>query len=232
MRIRSFGIKEFIIIALFFLPAAASGSPPLKYFRDGWTMQIDAAALESDMERLTDKVNKLKEYYQKSQESPAADDYKKLFFEAFPDSFSDFTLIYGYYKVIDGDYNTKANGPLYEISYDHLVEFFNRFECIDEAEYYTKLINVSIGGRWEADAVGAFHHGLQRRVIKRPKLTFDLLKPMTDDQIESFFFFLFHSIHPVWEEVPDELKGMYEYDKRVFSLMEKGLKNALKNSGH
>jgi len=166
------------------------------------------------------KAKMLEEYYQKSFEKPNATEYRKLFFVAFPNSFADLESIYGYGQ------------PLHERHYDHIMKLFNNLKCIDEREYYTKIINISIGGHWNADAVGIFQDGVQARVLEKPKLAFEILSKRSDEEIKSFFFFFFHGIHPPYRKIPHELGGMLQYYPRVYSLMEEGFKEALSKSDH
>ena len=95
-----------------------------------------------------------------------------------------------------------------------------------------KIINISIGGHWDADAINYFQHGLRNKVFENPRLTFDLLKVKSDKDVQSFWFFFYSSIHPVYNKIPDELTSLKTYDNKIYGLMQKGLDDALKHGGH
>ncbi len=159
-------------------------------------------------------ARKLKEYYPKSINNSDSLKYQRLFFDSFPNNFSDFKAIYDHPWSLD-------TGQIF---------FFFELENVPERELYQKIINISIGGRWNADAVNFFQSGLRDKVFANPKLTFDLLKNKPDAEIKSFFFFFYHSIHPLYKKIPGELTKMKSYNGRIYRLMEKGLKDALKQS--
>ena len=103
---------------------------------------------------------------------------------------------------------------------------------IPEREYYNKIINIAIGGHWEADAINYFQNGLRNKVFENPRLTIDLLKIKSDRDILSFWFFFYSSIHPVYDHIPNKLTALKTYDNKIYGLMQKGLDKALKESGH
>jgi hypothetical protein len=113
--------------------------------------------------------------------------YQRLFFASFPDNFTDLNGIFG---DDTRENDTKFHGaPLYD-GYEYISFFFD-LKTIPKKDFYKKIINIAIGGHWDADAVNYFQHGLHRKVLQNTKLTFDLLKVKRDNEIKSFFFFFF-----------------------------------------
>ena len=173
-------------------------------------------------------AEKIKEYYSKSISNQDSLKCQKLFFEYFPDKFDDFNAIFGW--VGNNGIQEAHGGPLYD-GHNEILFFF-QLKVIPEKEFYNKILNISIGGHWDADAINYFQDGLREKVFANPKLTFDLLQGKSDLEIQSFFFFFYQSIHPVYIKIPNEFTGMKTYDIRLYRLMEKGLNEALKKSGH
>ena len=174
-----------------------------------------------------DTAKKLTDYFSKVH-GPDSVKYQKLFFAAFPDNFTDLNGVYGYNSNME---DTAYHGaPLYD-GHEHIFFFFT-LTTIPEKDFYQKIINIAIGGHWDADAVNYFQRGLQTKVLQNPKLTFDLLEPKSDTEIKSFFFFFFHAIHPRYENIPGELQTLETYDRRIYKMLEQGFKEAISKSGH
>ena len=172
------------------------------------------------------------DYHKKAQDlSKAYDNYikfpdirmsEKIFFDLFPNTFCELDSIYGF---------NKKPGPLYFNSADHIVGLFFELKSINEEEYLQKLINISINGHWDADAINYFQTGMRNHVMSNLQLTFILLAQYSDDQIESFFYFFFDGIHPRWKEIPDfftEYKNEYP---NIYQQLEKGFLKAINNNG-
>lgn len=174
-----------------------------------------------------DTADKLKEYFSKIHGQDSVK-YQMLFFTTFPDNFTDFNGVFGYCS--NEDPSKYYASPLYD-GHEYIFPFFY-LKTIPERDFYQKIINIAIGGHWEADAINYFQRNLHGKILQNPKLTFDLLKSKSDTEIKSFFFFFFHGIHPIYETIPDKLKKMKTYDSRIYKLLEQGFKDAIKQSGH
>ena len=176
------------------------------------------------------QIDRLKELYHKSTSSSDSLDFQKQFFFAFPKSFKEFNNTFGYVTK-STDPEKEEISVLYLESEKYLDLFF-RLTIIPDTLFYKKIIDIAIGGHWDADGVNYFQYGLRKKVFANPKMTFDLIKNKVDNDIESFWSFFFQSIHPAYKQIPLELTKMKSYDSRVYGLMEKGLADALKQSGH
>jgi len=176
------------------------------------------------------KAQKLVEYADKIMTSPDNDSilhYKRLFFNSFPQSFTDLINIYSTKRFIDGIYKMDSSidpnpGPNVEYAVLHISTIFNNINCIDYKKYINRLIDISIGGYWYWDAVSYFWSGLDDKLRNNPVSFLEELQNRTDEEIESFWFFYFDGPHPP-DEIPEHLRFVKEYDQRVYILMMKGL---------
>ena len=82
---------------------------------------------------------------------------------------------------------------------------------------------MSINGRWYADGVGHFQHGMQEKLKSDTNLFLDLLSKRSDKDIKSFWYFYFDSPHPI-KELPEELQKIKDSNSKIYSLMELALK--------
>ena len=170
------------------------------------------------------KSKKLKQLYILSTASSidASNIYKQQFFDEFPSTFKQLDELYGY------NYNTNISGPLGKLYTEH-IELFNGLSNVNDTLYYKKIIAISIGGHWDADAVNVFQHGLRNRILANPELALYILKNMTDDKIKSFWFFYFDAAHPK-KQIAKSLQRIKLSDPKIYSLMIAALDDVLKHS--
>lgn len=108
---------------------------------------ISAIGSKSQDELLYEKAAQLKLIYGKWQKDPNKEKYESAFFEEFPDDYKTLAIIYGY----DDSKNGKP-GILYHYSYDHIIKFFGKITSVVDTLYYSKIIAISVGAHWQADA--------------------------------------------------------------------------------
>ena len=147
---------------------------------------------------------------------------QEAYFNVFPNSFEGFIDAFGYENDVPA--------PLYD-GHEYVLKFYD-LPSVDEVLFMEKCVNISIGGEWEADAVNYFQHELHPLVLKNVDLNYQTLKGKADSEIESFYYFFFHSIHPVFKEIPEEFKILKETNESYYTLIEQGYIRAIKNSGH
>ncbi len=158
----------------------------------------------------TDTIQNLKQSY-KNLERENSKENQVHFLKAFPDNFSIFNEVFGF---------DEKPCPLYEESYDYVQKIFD-LDKISEEEKFNKWINISINGKWDADAVNYFQHRLIEKVLQNVDLTHKILKDRTDEKIESFFIFFFDGPHPN-REIPKEFES-FKSDKKFYQLMRTAL---------
>lgn len=114
-------------------------------------------------EEIIRKSERLKELYVKSISEEDKDEYRLLFFNEFPNTFKEFHKLYGY-GVAAGDFSYDSLSfprPLYRDSYDHISTFFDLDSVLEKDVFCGKLIRLSMGGVWDADAVNYLKHSIQ-----------------------------------------------------------------------
>jgi hypothetical protein len=149
--------------------------------------------------------------------------FRKLFFENFPSNYNDFQHVYGY--------ENGKKGELYDVGFKHIHELFNQLECINDTVYYKKLVDISLNGSWDADAVSYFQRGVWSRVFKNPQLATHILSLYSEEEIKSFFLFFFDGIHPMWKEIPRELIVIKDIDENIYAYLGKALKEVNDRKG-
>jgi hypothetical protein len=87
------------------------------------------------------------------------------------------------------------------------------------------MIDVSINGRWFADGVNYFKHGMQEKLKADIHVFCELLSKRSEKDIKSFWYFYFDGPCPV-KETLEELKIIKKIDRKMYSLMEIALKEA------
>ncbi|SDL52179.1 hypothetical protein SAMN05421823_106234 [Catalinimonas alkaloidigena] len=63
-------------------------------------------------------------------------------------------------------------------------------------------------------------------------LAYEILKAKKEEEIESFFYFFFHEIHPQYKSVPDKFDSIKLTDSKFYNLIAIGHEQAIKDSGH
>lgn len=178
---------------------------------------------------LMGKAERLKILYQKARLEPQ---YKREFFNEFPNSFKLFVGIYGYEE---NDTNVHFS-PLYDYSYEHVCLFFNELnDAIEDVEYYNKLINVCIGGTWQSDGVACLELVVHEAVKKELGVSIEILRKYSDLEIGSFWRFFFDGPHP--DNYREDYKLLYievvKIDPSIAELMKNSYEELLsKQDGH
>jgi hypothetical protein len=145
---------------------------------------------------------------------------RQEFFYSFPGNFQDLNRLYGY--------NGSKRGPLYMDAVNHISYLFKDFAAVKDTIFYKKIIDISIGGHWEADAINYFRKALKEKVGAKPYLVFYLLKRIQGKQIGEFWFFYFDEPLPA-NKIPGNLLFIKETDKNMYELMEQSLKAVQKS---
>ena len=169
---------------------------------------------------LTIKAKKLRRLYLLATNSSNAKMYQRQFFNEFPNTFREFDQLYGYND------KTSKGAILYKDAEKHLLGLFNNLKSINDTLYYRKIVNIAIGGTWEADAVNFFQYGLINRMESKPGLIVFFLRRMNEKKVKSFWHFYFDEPHPQ-KDIPDALKRIKALNKNIYRLMVKAHKESL-----
>ncbi len=146
--------------------------------------------------------------------------YDYEYFEAFPKSFKTLNALFGYTdkEPMGTEFNP---GPLYDEAHLYMEAFFKL--NIGKKEYYKRMIEISLNGRWYADGVNYFRHGMKEKVKQDLEIFCELLSGYSDKEIQGFWYFYFDGPHPA-DAIPEELQKAELINERIYRLMETGLK--------
>ncbi len=143
------------------------------------------------------------------------------FFKSFPNNFKTFYRIYG-------NDDKSADTCLLKVSNDYMLFTLlpELKKAIPTNEYYKKMIQVGIGGHWEADEVAALQHHLQEIVPENIKLSVDLLKEYEEKQIKSFWRFFYDGPHPDDPEIKKLYGSLYPKISQINPKVSDSMKQA------
>ena len=124
-----------------------------------------------------------------------------IFFLSFPDNFNAFNEIYGYSDK-DGP------GQLYN-QYDRDLKYFCDSINVKIEDKINKLISLSIGGKWDADAVSELQRCVRQEIGTQPKIFFELLSQKSAEELKAFWYFILDCAHPEDKEQIQYFKDLY-----------------------
>lgn len=150
----------------------------------------------------TTKAEQLEKYYRLSTNTNVVGD-KQKFFDYFPSTFSEFNLLYGY------DSKTSKPQVLYNEASDHIRGLLCQLDENEIKGYYDKLISLTYGSEWEADAVNYLQNCIQKRFRENSDSFATALAAKNQGQMSQFFAFYFSGPpdHPI-KKFPAEIDGL------------------------
>lgn len=149
---------------------------------------------------------------------PESQHNQEEFFDKFPHSFQEFLITYNYHP--------KLTNPMYSSSYDHIFNGFAKLNKIPVWKYYKRFIDLSINGKWDADAVNCLQRVLAIKAKENPNILFSLLSLYTKEDIYSFWYFYFNSLHPLKGGIPVFLKEMEKEYPTVYEQLKKAFRDS------
>lgn len=129
------------------------------------------------------------------------------FWELFPGDFNQFIQFYGYSRYEQG------LPSLYNKYGEHLSYLFSNNFVVDR-KHISKLISISIGGYWEADATNLFQNELRNLLIYYPELFIMSLLEYSDDSIRKFWEYILYAPFPYSEGFEND-KGYKEFFRKI-----------------
>lgn len=169
------------------------------------------------------KAEKLRDLYSKVSTAKSGESrqaFELAFFLEFPDNFRELVALYGF----ENDEPAK----LYNESYKHIHQLYNGLTSINDTIYLSKTIRIAINGKWDADGISSFQHGLTQRIIQNKELTVFLLNKRTAEEAKSFWYFIFDGPHPDKKFRSNSRLQEFELvDKATYSIMMDAYKQAL-----
>lgn len=197
-------------------------------------IRADVTILDKDVCNVVQKSDSLKSLYSIITKSKMTDIKKEyvLFFQTFPSDFDCFIDIYGF-RMDGNDYSSMQLSPLYDESFEHIELFFKTKDYIKKENFISKLIDVSLYGYWDADAISIFKMNLFDFLENNLKSFYEILSKYNNNQIKSFWTFYFDEPHPENYDF-DYLKKIDEWDKPMYKIIQDCYREALINGcgGH
>lgn len=190
--------------------------------------QDDKLSLKAQVDSLTS----IKQFIEK--ENLSCEDknhYSSLYYNYFPSTFNRFNAIFGYADLPDG--NGKAN-PLYYESMEY-IDLFTEIFYQKHVLYWSRLISLSCGAHWEADAVNILQDYIQTTVEENVKDFCLFLSDFNDKVICDFWHFYFDGPHP--ENYQEDYQQLYlkiqGIDPKIAETMKQSYEQLLsEHDGH
>lgn len=137
---------------------------------------------------------RLNSSYRELVRNPKLEELQKEFLNAFPNTWKSFLRTYDFYPEKDL--------TMYKLGYDHIVNGLGKLiTLLPDSAYYDKLIELSIGGRWEADASNYLQMVVRQTMQKEPEVMFQRLSLLWQGDVFPFWYFFFHSLHSTKEDI-------------------------------
>jgi len=116
--------------------------------------------------------------------------------------------------------------PVHKRMYDILYEVQ---KVVPDSIYYDKMLSLGIGGFWDADDIGFIKVHSMVLLYEDLELAVNILDKKTDDEIASFWFFLYDGPHPknyqeAYNKTYEQLQAL---NPRVAALMKKAYAHLL-----
>ncbi len=127
----------------------------------------------------------LNKAYADLQKTDFAPEAQRAFFDAFPKSWDEFYFTFGYIPPYD------ANLCYTYVPY---LRAFGKLTEIPTKEYCERLISMSWGGHWEADAVNYLQDVLRKTTMKHIPIMLAALEEFEEKLHFPFWYFFFHSV--------------------------------------
>ncbi len=121
--------------------------------------------------------------------------YQSLYFHIFPETYEEFTAIFGYQH----DSHKFIKGPKYSDARHYVNTFFkllNNSSGIDSNTFYKKIIYLTQGAKWQADAVNYLQKGIKEIVYNDTHNICKVLNKEDDAVIKEFWLFYFDGFTP------------------------------------
>jgi hypothetical protein len=144
--------KQIFVILTFSLSAVMGGYS--QYF------PVDTAELNSACREL--------------EKNPGSVEQSEIFFDAFPSTWMEYMMTYQYVPGKNYDYTMAV-----KLLAGHLEMFFKIHSVIPDSIYCDKLISLSVGGIWDADASSGLQDVLHKIMSIKPKVIFRRLSRQT-----------------------------------------------------
>jgi hypothetical protein len=186
-----------VILSLFTQSCISNTSRNAQYKQPPNSYSEFFQPMHLSLQKRADTLVKLYEKIKDSKDSDSILEQKIAFLKLFPHSFLLFDSIYGY---------DDEKGPqlLYYKAEDHILNLFFDLDNINEYAFIKKVVDISLNGQWDADAISYFQMGLQESLLEKPYAYYKILNSYSEEEIASFWYFFFDGPYP------DNYKDLYK----------------------
>ena len=129
--------------------------------------------------------------------NPDNEEAQEQFFNSFPKNWSEFIITYQYDGTDDYDLT------MYYLAYDHIKALGNNLPLIDKRTYYQRLINLGIGGYWDADGPNYLQYLLHSKMKENTKTILECLSQLDKEKQLQFWTFYWSYGHCRDTEITD-----------------------------
>ena len=147
--------------------------------------------------------------YRELMKRPSDKKCQEAFFDAFPANWDEFITTYGYFPQDGYDLT------MYYLAYEHIKALGDCSASIDSVAYCRKLVNIAVGGIFQADAPNHFKSLLHRVMWERMDAMLDYISQLRRGYQMRFWQFYWSSIVPN-KESEDEYARLYERNSREY----------------
>ena len=147
--------------------------------------------------------------YRELMKRPSDKKCQEAFFDAFPANWDEFITTYGYFPQDGYDLT------MYYLAYEHIKALGDCSASIDSVAYCRKLVNIAVGGIFQADAPSHFQSLLHRVMWERMDAMLDYISQLRRGYQMRFWQFYWSSIVP-HKKSEDEYARLYERNSREY----------------
>ena len=194
--------------ALYILPVAAFVACSLSTSRNAASVGKGNEFIVTNSFLLIDTA-RLNTAYRELMKRPSDKKCQEAFFDAFPANWDEFITTYGYFPQDGYDLT------MYYLAYEHIKALGDCSASIDSVAYCRKLVNIAVGGIFQADAPNHFKSLLHRVMWERMDAMLDYISQLRRGYQMRFWQFYWSSIVPN-KESEDEYARLYERNSREY----------------
>lgn len=144
---------------------------------------------------------KLNTAYKELISDPNSFTIQKKFFDSFPNTWMEFIMTYQYFPSKEYDLTMYRNAE------KHIRAFGEKTTLIDDSIYCEKLVNIAVGGRWDADAPNSLQELLHQIMKEKTKTLFNAVSQLELGSQMQFWQYYWSNLH-YNKRYEDELKWL------------------------
>jgi len=157
----------------------------------------------------TNLAGKLSWYYDRAIEFKDNSRYRYHFLSLFPKTYEEFISLYGYNK-------DDKEMPLYA-KYEEHINLFCETSTLNKQKFAAKIVAICIKGKWDADAINMLQECALKFTNEHTILIAKELNSYGNNEIRSFWYFLFDGPHPA-KNIPVDIDKIRSSDPQIYKF--------------